>query len=45
MFWHHIKMEYQKIINLLNTTFDDVPWFITKKCVAVHDQWGSARDR
>ena len=38
-------MEYQKIINLLNTTFDDVPRFITKKCVAVHDQWGSARDR
>ena len=30
LFWHHIKMEYQKITNLLDTTFDNVPRFITK---------------
>ena len=29
-FRHHIKMEYQKIINLLDTTSDNVPRFITK---------------
>ena len=31
LFWHHIKMEYQKITNLLGTTSDDLPRFITKK--------------
>ena len=31
-------MEYQKIINLLDTTSDCVPRFITKKWVEVHDQ-------
>ena len=31
-------MEYQKIINLLDTTSDSVPRFITKKCVEVYDQ-------
>ena len=31
MFWHHIKMEYQKITNLLGTTPDEVPRFITTK--------------
>ena len=31
LFWHHIKMEYQKIINLLDTTSDNLPRFITKK--------------
>ena len=30
LFWHHIKMEYHKITNLLNTTSDNVPRFITK---------------
>ena len=38
-------MEYQKIINLLDTTLDNVPRFITKKWVEVHDQSGSAEDR
>ena len=31
LFWHHIKMEYQEITNLLDTTSDNVPRFITKK--------------
>ena len=30
-FKHHIKMEYQKIPNLLGTTTDEIPRFITKK--------------
>ena len=30
-FRHSIKMEYQKITNLLDTTLDEVPRFITKK--------------
>ena len=38
-------MEYQKITNLLGTTLDEVPRFITKKWVEVHDQSGSADDR
>ena len=38
-------MEYQKIINLLDTTPDNVPRFITKKWIEVHDQSGSAEDR
>ena len=42
---YHIKMEYQKITNLLATTFDEVPRLITKKWVEVHDQSGSAEDR
>ena len=41
-FKHHIKMEYQKITNLLGTTIDEVPRFITKNWVEVHDQSGSA---
>ena len=32
-----IKMEYQKITNLLDTTLDEVPRFITKIWVEVHD--------
>ena len=40
-----IKMEYQKITNLVGRTPDEVPRFITKKCVEVHDQSGSADDR
>ena len=38
-------MKYQKITNLLGTTLDEVPRFITKKWVDVHDQSGSADDR
>ena len=38
-------MEYQKITNLLVTKSDEVPRFITKKWVEVHDQSGSADDR
>ena len=35
-------MEYQKIINLLDTTSDNVPRFITKKWIEVHDQSGGS---
>ena len=38
-------MEYQKTTNLLGTTTDEIPRFITKKWVEVHDQSGSADDR
>ena len=38
-------MEYQKITNLLDTTSDNVPRFITKKWVEVYDQSGSAENR
>ena len=31
LFWHHIKMEYQKITDLLDTTSDNVARIITKK--------------
>ena len=31
-------MEYQKIVNLLDTASDNVPRFITKKWIKVHDQ-------
>ena len=44
-FRYCIKMEYQKITNLLNTTLDEVPRFITKKWVEVGDQPGSTDDR
>ena len=37
-------MEYHKITNL-GTTRDNVPRFITKKWIEVHDQSGSAEDR
>ena len=34
-------MEYQKIVNLLDTASDnDVPRFVTKKWIEVHDQSG-----
>ena len=39
--WHYcIKMEFQKITNLLNTTFDDkdLPRFVTKKWIEFNDQ-------
>ena len=38
-------MESQNITNLLHTTFDNVPRFITKKWIKVHDQSGRAEDR
>ena len=44
LFWYHIKIEYQKITNLLGTTSDNVPRFITKKWIEVHDQSGNAED-
>ena len=45
LFWFHIKMECQKITNLLGTTPDEVPRSITKKWIEVHDQSGNAEDR
>ena len=44
-FKHHLKTEYQKITNLLGTTIDEIPRFITKKLVKGYDQSGSADDR
>ena len=38
-------MEYQKITNLLATTSDNVPRFVTKKWIEVHDQSGNVEDR
>ena len=38
-------MEYQKVTNFLDTASGNVPRFITKKWVKVHDQSGSADDR
>ena len=38
-------MEYQKITNLLGTTPDEVPRFISKKWVEVHNQSSNAEDR
>ena len=39
-------MEYQKITNLLDNTFDKVPRFITKnKWIELHDQSGYAKNR
>ena len=38
-------MEYQKITSLLGTTTDNVPRFITKKWIKVHDQLGYAEGR
>ena len=38
-------MEYQKITNLLGTTPNEMPRFITKKWVEVHDQSGDDNDR
>ena len=38
-------MEYQKITNLLGTTLYEVPKFITKKWIELHDQSGSTEDR
>ena len=44
-FKHHIKIEYQKIANLLGTAIHEIPKFITKKWVKVYDQSVSADDR
>ena len=38
-------MEYQKITNLLGTTPNEMPRFITKEWVEVHNQPGSTDDR
>ena len=38
-------MECQKITNLLGITLNEVPIFLTKKLVEVHDQSGSAENR
>ena len=38
-------MEYQKNTNLLDATSDNVPTFITKKWIELHDQSGNAEDR
>ena len=38
-------MGYQKIANLLDTTFDKIPKFITKNWIEVHNQSGIAADR
>ena len=37
-----IKMEFQKITNFLDTTFDDkdLPRFLTRKWIEVYDQSG-----
>ena len=39
------KIDYQKITNLLGTTPDELPRFITKKGIEVHDQSSNAEDR
>ena len=38
-------MEYQQTTNLLETKFDNVPRFITKKWIEVHDQSNSVEDK
>ena len=35
-------MEYQKITNLLDNTFNDIPGFLTKKWIEIHNISGSA---
>ena len=37
---HHIKMEFQKVVNFLSTNFEDkdFPRFVTKKWIEVYDQ-------
>ena len=45
LFWYHIKTEFEKISNLLETTSDNVPRFITKNWIEVHDQSRSAENR
>ena len=45
LLWHHTKIEYEKTTNLLNTTLDEVPRFITRKWIEVYDHSGSAEER
>ena len=45
LFWHHIEMKFQKTTNLLDTTSDNVPRFITIKWLEVHDQSSSAENK
>ena len=45
LLWHHTKTEYEKTTNLLNTTLDEVPRFITRKWIEVYDHSGSAEER
>ena len=40
-----MKIKYQKITNVLGTTINEIPRFITKKWVEVDDQLGRADDR
>ena len=39
---YYIKMEFQKIVNFLDTTSDDkdLPRFVTKKWIEIYDQSG-----
>ena len=43
-FRHSIKIEYQKIKNLLGNIPDKVPRFITKKWIEVHNQSGGTHN-
>ena len=43
-FKHSIKMEYQKIINVLGNIPDKVPRFVTKKCVEIYDESGGTNN-
>ena len=40
LLWALINMEFQKIVNFLDTTSDDkdLPRFVTKKMIRVYDQ-------
>ena len=42
---YYTTMEYQKITNLLGKIPDNVPRFITKKWIEIHDQSGTAENR
>ena len=42
LFWCNIKMENQKITNVLSNTPDKVPTFITKKLIKVYEQSGGS---
>ena len=43
-FRHYIKIEYQKITNLLDTSANEMPRFVTKKWVEFHDLSGDAKN-
>ena len=38
-------MKHQKIVNLLDTTSNSVPRFVSKKRIEVYDQPGTTEDR